>query len=191
MSLLCLPFELLFQMASYYRVTVSNGELPIELLYQMASDLSSYCIKWRVTYQVTISNGELPIELLYQMASYLSSYCVKWLNVGKVIWALLPTHNSRDEIRINLWQIFLFSSCKTICLGNFVSIKQNADDCGWFMENVDESSEMRVSPSRCGWLRIYAVIVTIKILMHQIYLTGWLRKALDHRMFLPNFLEKI
>ena len=72
-------------MASYYRVTVSNGELPIELLYQMASDLSSYCIKWRVTYQVTISNGELPIELLYQMASYLSSYCVKWLNVGKVI----------------------------------------------------------------------------------------------------------
>ena len=85
MSLLCLPFELLFQMASYYRVTVSNGELPIELLYQMASDLSSYCIKWRVTYQVTISNGELPIELMYQMASYLSSYCVKWLNVGKVI----------------------------------------------------------------------------------------------------------
>ena len=55
-------------MASYYRVTVSNGELPIELLYQMASDLSSYCIKWRVTYQVTISNGELPIELLCQMA---------------------------------------------------------------------------------------------------------------------------
>ena len=184
-----------------FRVTVSNGELlssycfkwrvTIELLYQMASDLSSYCVKWRVTYQVTISNGELPIELLYQMASYLSSYCVKWLNVGKVIWALSPTHNSRDEIRINLWQIFLFSSCKTICLGNFVSIKQNAGDCEWFMENVDESSEMPVSPSRCGWLRIYAVIVTIKILMRQIYLTGWLRKALDHRMFLPNFLEKI
>ena len=142
--------------------------------------LLSYCFKRRVT-----------IELLYQMASYLSSYCVKWLNVGKVIWALLPTHNSRDEIRINLWQIFLFSSCKTICLGNFVSIKQNAGDCEWFMENVDESSEMPVSPSRCGWLRIYAVIVTIKILMHQIYLTGWLWKALDHRMFLPNFLEKI
>ena len=57
-----------------------------------------------------------------------------------------------------------FSSCENIRQGNFVSIKQNAGDCGWFKQNAGESGwkfsmrvelkKMRVSPAKCGWLDI-------------------------------------
>ena len=51
----------------------------------------------------------------------------------------LPIHNSLDQIWMDLWSIFLFRFCKMICLDNFVSIKENADDCVRFKQNASKS----------------------------------------------------
>ena len=77
--------------------------------------------------------------------------------------------NLIDLIWIDLWPIFLFSSCEKIYLGNFVSIKQNAGDYGWFKQNTGEtcwkfSMWVKVQNAKCGWLGIYVNLpMTTKI----------------------------
>ena len=78
----------------------------------------------------------------------------------------------------NLWPIFLFFSCKKICLSNFVSIKQNAGDCGRCKENAGESGwkfRMRVKVQKFGWLGNYAFLtLNLMVLQPVNFLSYWL-----------------